>query len=377
MVDDPQNQERAERRRSPQPERPASPNVHDILAPGELSVFHEVGKALTSTLKLDEVLQTIMEKIHEFLHPDTWSLLLLDQATQELYFEIATGDAASKLKEVRLKLGQGIAGWVAQTGEAVVVPNVREDARFMSQVDKMTQTTTESIVCVPVRSKERVLGVIELVNCISGDSFGRREMALLQALADYAAIAIENARHMERIHELTITDDCTTLYNVRYLHAVMDKEIHRSSRHGQEFSVIFIDLDNFKGVNDQHSHLVGSRLLAEIGQLLKNHCRLIDYAFRYGGDEFVVLLPQTTKEAALVVGRRLHRLISDAVYLKEEGLNLKITASLGIAAYPTDAKTKMDLLRLADQAMYLVKNTSKNNVAAANLGILPELQNKS
>jgi diguanylate cyclase (GGDEF)-like protein len=335
-----------------------------------------VGKALTSTLKLDEVLKTIMDKIHEFLHPDTWSLLLLDESTHELYFEIATGGAAAKLKDLRLKLGQGIAGWVAQTGEAVVVPNVREDARFMSQVDKMTQTTTESIVCVPVRSKERILGVIELVNCVSGDAFGRREMALLQALADYAAIAIENARHMERITELTITDDCTSLYNVRYLHAVMDKEIHRSSRHGQEFSVIFIDLDNFKAINDQHSHLVGSRLLAEIGEILKNHCRLIDYAFRYGGDEFVVLLPQTPKDAAGVVARRLHQLISDTVFLEHEGLNLRITASLGIATYPGDAKSRIDLLRLADQAMYLVKNTGKNNVAAANVGILPELQSK-
>src|SRR3970040_2744092 len=152
MVDEPQNADRTERRRSPRPERPAPPTVHDILAPGELSVFHEVGKALTSTLKLDEVLKTIMEKIHEFLHPDTWSLLLLDEGAQELYFEIATGDAAAKLKDVRLKLGQGIAGWVAQTGEAVGVPNVREDARFLSQGDKMTQTKAEYIVCVPGRS---------------------------------------------------------------------------------------------------------------------------------------------------------------------------------------------------------------------------------
>ncbi len=117
---------------------------------------------------------------------------------------------------------------------------------------------------------------------------------------------------------------------------------------------------------------MGSKLLAEIGQVIKNHCRLIDFAFRYGGDEFVVLLPQTSKDNALVVARRLHKLIRETIWLKGEGLDVHITVSVGVAAYPADSKTKVGLLHLADEAMYLVKNTNRDSVAAANVGILKE-----
>ncbi|HVB35864.1 MAG TPA: sensor domain-containing diguanylate cyclase [Candidatus Acidoferrales bacterium] len=338
----------------------------------EISVFHELGKALTSSLQLDQVLRTIMEKINEVLRPDTWSLLLMDTEKQELYFEIATGEGADALKDVRIKLGQGIAGWVAQTGEVVVVPDTRKDSRFFSQVDEKTKTQTRSIVAVPVRFRDQCLGVIELINCVGDTGFSARELALLEALADYAAIAIENARHVQRIHELTITDDCTTLYNARHLNFMLDTEIYRSHRYSYEFSLIFIDLDHFKAVNDTHGHLMGSKLLGEIGTMVKSNCRLIDFAFRYGGDEFVLLLPQTSKDNACRVARRLHRLIKETEWLKNDALNVRITSSVGVASYPLDSADKAGLLHLADEAMYLVKNTTRDRVAAATTGVLPE-----
>lgn len=356
----------AERRRNPGTSVPAPTES------GEVNVFHELGKALTSSLQLDQVLRTIMEKINEVLHPDTWSLLLMDADKQELYFQIATGAGAEALKDVRIKVGQGLAGWVAQSGEAVVVPDTSKDSRFFGQVDEKTKVATRSIVAVPVRFRDQCLGVVELINCVGPEGFSQRDLALLEALADYAAIAIENARHVQRIHELTITDDCTSLYNARHLNFMLDTEIYRSHRYAFEFSLIFIDLDHFKSVNDTHGHLVGSKLLAEIGEAIKQHCRLIDLAFRYGGDEFVVLLPQTSKDNALGVARRLHKLIGETAWLKDE-VNVRLTASVGVASYPTDSRTKAELLHLADEAMYLVKNTTRDRVAAAGVGVLPHL----
>jgi len=353
-----------ERRRTPGP-------VPNVAEGGEVNVFHELGKALTSSLQLDQVLRTIMEKINEVLHPDTWSLLLMDPEKQELFFQIATGSGAEALKDIRIKVGQGLAGWVAQSGEAVVVPDTSKDARFFGQADEKTKVATRSIVAVPVRFRDQCLGVIELINCIGPEGFSQRDLALLEALADYAAIAIENARHVQRIHELTITDDCTSLYNARHLNFMLDTEIYRSHRYSFEFSIIFIDLDHFKSVNDTHGHLIGSKLLAEIGEAVKANCRLIDLAFRYGGDEFVVLLPQTSKENAVGVAHRLHRLIRETLWLKEAQLNVRVTASVGVASYPTDSRTKAELLHLADEAMYLVKNTTRDNVAAAGMGVLP------
>ena len=337
--------------------------VTDPRQSGEVAVFHELGKALTSTLELDQVLRTIMQKIDEFLRPDTWSMLLLDEANQELYFELAIGKGSEALGDVRIKLGQGIAGWVAQYGKPVVVPDVSKDTRFFGKVDEKTKMETQSIVAVPVRFRDHCLGVIELVNCIGPKGFDEKDMGLLEALADFAAIAIENARHVKRIHELTITDDCTSLYNSSYLHQMLDKEIYRSQRYGYEFSLVFIDLDHFKHINDTHGHLIGSRLLAEIGTMLKNNCRLIDFAFRYGGDEFVLLLPQTSKENAIIAARRIHKMIGETTWLVAEGLNIRITASLGLACYPVDSRTKVQLLQLADEAMYHVKNSTRDGVA--------------
>jgi diguanylate cyclase (GGDEF)-like protein len=334
-----------------------------------LSLFHEVGKTLASTLDLQKILQTIMEKISDFLQPDTWSLLMLDENTQELYFEIAIGAGANKLKDVRLKVGDGIAGWVAAKGEPVLVEDVRKDSRFSSKFDELTQVETRSVVCVPIKGREKVLGVIELINCLGRESFRPEDIPILKNLADYAAIALENARYVQRIHELTITDDCTALYNARHLHFVLDAEIYRSNRYNYEFSVIFIDLDHFKQVNDTYGHLVGSKLLWMIGDLIKGHLRLIDYAFRYGGDEFVVLLPQTSKENALMVVRRVKDLLNSSTFFTDEGLNIKVTASFGLASFPGDARTRKEILRMADEAMYLVKNTTRNNIALAGEGI--------
>jgi diguanylate cyclase (GGDEF)-like protein len=334
-----------------------------------LSLFHEIGKALASTLDLQKILQTVMEKISDLLQPDTWSLLMLDEAAQELHFEIAIGAGADKLKDVRLKVGEGIAGWVAQTGEPVLVEDVKRDPRFTPRIDEVTQTDTRSVVCVPIKGKEKILGVIELVNCLGRESFRTADIPILKSLADYAAIALENARYIQRIHELTITDDCTALYNARHLNFVLDAEIYRSTRYGYEFSVIFLDLDHFKQVNDTHGHLVGSKLLWMIGDLIKGHLRLIDYAFRYGGDEFVILLPQTPKQNSLTVVRRLKDLLNSRVFFSDEGLNIMVTASFGVASFPADGRTRRELLRMADEAMYLVKNTTRNSIALAGEGI--------
>jgi diguanylate cyclase (GGDEF)-like protein len=335
----------------------------------ELTIFHDVAKALTSSLDLDSILQTIMEKMGEYFRPDTWSLLMVDEEQKELYFAIAVGEAAEALKNVRLKVGEGIAGWVAKHGEQVISADVENDPRFSKRIDETTQWETHSVICVPLKSRLRVLGVIQLVN-VDLSRFNESEVFVLQALCDYAAIAIENARWVEKIQELTITDDCTGLYNARHLYKTLETEVYRSSRFGYEFSVLFIDLDHFKAVNDTHGHLVGSKLLAEIGYLVKAQLRLIDFAFRYGGDEFVVLLPQTGKDQALVVAKRLRDAMRASCFCRDEGLNLNVRASIGLATYPHDARDAHDIIRQADEMMYLVKNTTRDNIGIAQRGVM-------
>jgi diguanylate cyclase (GGDEF)-like protein len=347
---------------------PEAAGTSPIRLSQELSIFHDVAKALTSSLNLDSILQTIMEKMAEYFRPDTWSLLMVDEEKDELYFAIAVGAAAEVLSKVRLKVGEGIAGWVAKHGQPLIVPDVQNDPRFSSRLDEMTRLQTRSIICVPLRSRHRVLGVIQLVNL--NVEMSEQEMFFLHALCDYAAIAVENARAVEKIQELTITDDCTGLFNARHLHKTLETEVYRSARFGYEFSVIFIDLDHFKTVNDTHGHLVGSRLLAEVGYLIKAQLRLIDFAFRYGGDEFVVLLPQTTKDQAVVVAKRLQDSVRAGTFCTELGLNLNLRASMGLATFPHDARTPHDIIRQADEMMYMVKNTTRDNIGIASRGLM-------
>jgi diguanylate cyclase (GGDEF)-like protein len=220
-----------------------------------------------------------------------------------------------------------------------------------------------------VQSRHRTLGVIQLFNYQLA-TLTDYTITFLHILCDYAAIAIENARAVERIQELTITDDCTGLFNARHLYATLEVEIERARRFGTPLSIIFIDLDRFKQINDQHGHLIGSRVLAEVAATLKGNLRKVDLAFRYGGDEFVVVLPQTAKGSAIEVSLRLLYALRSRLFLHDEVHHLCVCASFGIASFPDDAATAHELISRADEMMYVVKNDSRNGIAVAKVGKL-------
>ncbi|MBI4168889.1 MAG: GGDEF domain-containing protein, partial [Acidobacteria bacterium] len=176
---------------------------------------------------------------------------------------------------------------------------------------------------------------------------------------------LDNALLLRRSEELSITDDLTKLYNSRYLNATLRREVERSKRYRSPVSLIFLDLDGFKNVNDQHGHLWGSRTLIEVGEVIGKTVREIDVVSRFGGDEFTVILPQTGPEGALIIADRIRQRIEETTFLEAHGLNVRITASLGIASFPDHGRTKDDLIARADQAMYLVKGRGKNGVGLA------------
>ena len=305
-------------------------------------MFHEVAQALTSSLDLEALLRTILGKMEEYFGPERWSLLMTDEETGELFYALTAGIAETHLAGTRLRKGEGIAGRVALTGEPLVIPDVRLDREWSRFAREHPELHLHSIACLPIRHGGRTLGVLQLHNS-KLDLLPGSSLSFLRVLCDYTAIAMENARQIDTVHRLSVTDDCTGLFNARYLYAVLEEEIAIAEKDPtlSHFSLLFFDLDRFKSVNDTYGHLVGSRLLMEIGTLIKRTLGPEHFAFRYGGDEFVALLHGLDKLEATVVASQLRDRLRESDLLTSEGLALRLTASFGWRLLRKTERTSM------------------------------------
>jgi diguanylate cyclase (GGDEF)-like protein len=504
----------------------------------ELSIFNEIAKILNSSLDLKEVLSMVMRLIASLVKAEAWSVALIDRATDELVFQAATGEMAHKVTELRLKMGQGVAGWVAKERRPAIIQDVTSDPRFFSGVDDVTEFKTKSILCVPLISRGTLVGVIEIINKEGGKPFTENDLKLISSLVDHAAIAIhntelyertmkkvkqlsliyelgtaitsiltlnemlqkaadlirnslnchyiavflketsedeitlkafsgppgvsplrmkirigeegligwslvakkailvddvqkepkylrgiegvrselvapllkegkvlgaidigsnfagaftqddippieqlasqisiaiENATLYERVGTLAVTDDLTKLYNSRYCHMFLQKSEGLAKATGNPLSLIFLDADYFKVVNDTYGHHHGAATLKELAERISSSLRDGDVASRYGGDEYVVILPATGAEEAQEIAERIRIAVEERPFLIDKSKNHKLTISLGVATYPDCAKSAWDLLIKADQAMYHVKETGRNRVhVAPKLSSCPE-----
>jgi diguanylate cyclase (GGDEF)-like protein len=312
----------------------------------------EVGKLLASTLSLEEILELSMTKVSQLIDAQNWSLLLKDENSGELTFEIVVGLRKEVIKGVRLAPGEGIAGHVTETSKSMSISNVQSEPRFSKKVDELTGFTTKCISCIPLQIHGKILGAIEIINVRDMGSFESKHLPILTILADYAAIAIENSRLFSKIQRMSITDEYTGLYNARHLHQVLDDLIQKGPDQEQIFAVV--------------GHLMGSRALREIGQTISSCLSERDILVKYGGDEYVIILPDKNRQQAMNLIEKILQAVRISSYLTSGADQVKVTASFGVAMYPEDARTGRDLLILADNAMYTVKRSTKDGIGRVN-----------
>ena len=329
----------------------------------DLLVFHQLARSLTSSFDLDAILRTILEHMEQFIEAELWTLLMVDEASHDLYYALAAGGGHEALRDLRVKVGEGVGGWVVERGETLIVPEAGNDPRLRKN-GTANARKVRSVIAMPLRGRKGTHGAIEIFNP-RADQMTDYTIAFLHILADYAAIAIENARDVSRIQQLTIADDTTGLYNVRHLYDVMGREVECCQRDGQPVSLAFLDLDRFKRINDAHGHLVGSELLAHTGRRLRELSRERDLCFRYGGDEFVILMPKTGNGSAMVQATRLHRALGETQFQMQNGLKLSVQASVGVATAPNDGSSVHALIGAADARMYAVKSDGGGRVCGS------------
>lgn len=331
----------------------------------ELQTLNEVVQAISSSLKPNEILRIIMEKTADLIKAEGWSVLLFDHEQGELIFEAVAGEAGKKLLGLRLKVGQGVAGWVARYGQSLIVPDVSKDPRFYSGIDKKTKFITRSILCVPMRSRDKIIGVVEVVNKIGGEPFTQDDLEIFENLVAHVTIALQNATMYRKMEEATLIDDLTQLYNVRFCNRYLEGYLNGRKTQKGVVSLIFLDIDFFKLVDDNYGHLVGSETLKYVGERIKRVVRHEDVVIRYGGDEYIVILPRTDKKIARVIAERIRKEINQEPFYAFSNKKFNISVTLGVATFPEDAKTRDDLIGKADKAMYEGKLSGRDRVILA------------
>ena len=329
----------------------------------EMELVLDVSRALSGTLDLREQLAELGRRVCDRLEVEEFTALLVDDGAHQLVLEALAGRVPTGVSGMRLAIGEGITGEAAARGETIYVTDVLQDSRFVHYPGQ--QKSQGSFLAVPLRAKGRVVGVMNLSRSRVA-AFSAQEVRLAEAVAVQAGLAIANARLYAQTLELSYTDPLTGVPNRRALAQRLDQEWTRALRFGDEFSLLMIDLDLFKGVNDTFGHTTGDGILRAVATLIRRNVRRVDTVARYGGEEFCVLLPRVARAEALDVAEKLRRAVAQAPLTGTPGEPpIHLTISVGVASHGGDTSDVAQLLEAADRALYEAKRAGRNLVRSA------------
>jgi diguanylate cyclase (GGDEF)-like protein len=319
----------------------------------------DIVRAVNTTLEPPKIAETIVERAATWVPAPCWAVVSSDLSGQ-----------LSVLADRGLTPDMGpavyaIAAWVMSRGADFVTADLRHDPRVQDPF-------VGAVMAFPLSCRGRRVGAVVGLDRQASAREPRLAPSMLRqvrVLLEPASVALDNSLILKRAEALSVTDDLTHLYNSRYLNLVLRRETKRASRNGRPLSLLFIDLDGFKAINDTHGHLFGSRALVEAAAVIRGSARETDVVARFGGDEFALVLPDTGGEGAFAVGERIRDKVAAHKFLAGDGLDIHLTVSIGVATLPDVAASADELMQAADKAMYRVKDAGKNGIQAA---IAPE-----
>jgi diguanylate cyclase (GGDEF)-like protein len=312
-------------------------------------------RAVNASLDPERVADALALHAADWLPLSAWLVLAIDDAGRVR--ALSTRGVTAAAEPAAHAVGQ----WVLRHGDACYATDLTGDTRF-------PDATGGAALALPLECRGRTIGALVGLDRAVSVREPRLAPATLRAVRcalEPAAIALDNALRVQRAEALSVTDDLTQLYNSRYLSQVLRRETKRASRSGRPLSLLFIDLDGFKSINDTHGHLFGSRALVEAAAVIRQSARETDVVARFGGDEFALILPDTGSDGAVAVGERIRDRIAAHPFLHGDGLDIHLTVSVGVATLPDVAASAEGLIQAADEAMYHVKDHGKNNIFVA------------
>jgi diguanylate cyclase (GGDEF)-like protein len=322
-------------------------------------VLADMIRAVNASFDPARVAETIVQHASEWVPVSAWLILAVDDSGRPRSM------AARALPSGLDVSAQAVGEWILQRGDVFATADLSQDRRV---APGDAPAPRAAALGFPLQSRGRTVGaIVGLDRVPSGrePKLAPATLKVFRAALEPAAIALDNALRVQKAEALSVTDDLTQLYNSRYLSQVLRRETKRATRSTRPLSLLFIDLDGFKAINDNHGHLFGSRALVEAASVIRASARETDVVARFGGDEFALVLPDTGSEGALFVGDRIRDRIAEHRFLEEDGLSITLTASVGVATLPDVAMTAEGLIQAADEAMYWVKDHGKNGIHVA------------
>jgi diguanylate cyclase (GGDEF)-like protein/putative nucleotidyltransferase with HDIG domain len=314
-------------------------------------------------LNLDQLTSEMLQTLSKAIRISRAVLLFEDPGSSLFTVQCVYPETKDKFaNEFKLSFDSPVVMWLQKESQVLTLKQIDTAPQFKAlwETEKASLYNSHLELFCPLKSHGKLVGILGLSKKRSRQVFTQEDIEFVISVANQAGVIVENAQLYSQAMTWAITDGLTRLYNHRYMHECLDKEIARGTRFGSTFSIIMIDLDFFKTYNDTYGHLAGDDVLTGIGKCIQASIRNVDIAFRYGGEEFAVILPETTTEGAYLVAERIREKIEQKVF---NGRSF-ITASLGIASWPTDGVTKEQLLVSADKALYAAKATGRNRTCA-------------
>jgi diguanylate cyclase (GGDEF)-like protein len=321
-------------------------------------VLVEMIRAVNASLEPERVADAIVARFGDWIPAPGWLVAASDEGTKP---RIITTRALTAALETS---AQAVGAWVLRTGTLFCSADTSLDKRLA----RSESEAAAAVIGFPLECRGRTIGALVAIDRVPASrepKFAAATLAVFRAVLEPGAIALDNALRMQRAEALSVTDDLTQLYNSRYLSQVLRRETKRASRNGRPLSLLFIDLDGFKSINDSHGHLFGSSALVEAAAVIRICARETDIVARFGGDEFALVLPDTGSEGAVAVGERVRDKIAVHNFLHTQGLDITLTVSVGVATLPDVAASAEQLIQAADEAMYWVKDHGKNGIHVA------------